>query len=89
HKKEIVQTEMGWKLFPNPANDFIFLKQIHPDASPISISIYDVEGKELLSTIKQNTSGVIQVDISHLPPGSYYLSLKHKDRDLYAKFLVK
>ncbi|MBX7063940.1 MAG: T9SS type A sorting domain-containing protein [Saprospiraceae bacterium] len=79
----------GWKLFPNPANDFIFLKQIHPDASPISISIYDVEGKELLSTIKQNTSGVIQVDISHLPPGSYYLSLKHKDRDLYAKFLVK
>jgi GH18 family chitinase len=71
------------KIFPNPAKDFIVISsenKIH------QISIYSPQGK----TVFQNETDTpdTRIDISHFPPGIYFLELKF-NRELAHYKIVK
>jgi hypothetical protein len=67
------------KIYPNPANDILFIQSPSTILGLIYI-IYDQFGREVLhgKLINENTS----VDIKHLPAGSYYVKIGEKSQHL-------
>jgi len=63
----------GLKIYPNPANNFIFINKTQEDlCSKVEVCITDFAGKKLISE-KVNTFPHI-IDITKLPAGIYFLT---------------
>lgn len=62
----------GWKIFPNPANDFITLSSLF-DKEKV-VKIYGLDGRLMIEKV---FSGA-KLDISSLPSGVYYLKIDEK-----------
>ncbi|HOZ30548.1 MAG TPA: T9SS type A sorting domain-containing protein, partial [Bacteroidales bacterium] len=74
-EKPIVNYELEslFKLYPNPANDYLSVEFINPNGN-CTFSIYSIKG-ELLKTISSNQQiGFISIDISNLSPGNYIIN---------------
>jgi trimeric autotransporter adhesin len=74
-------------IYPNPANQKInlqFNKQLNGLAT---LTIMDITGREVLSCEKNISNGIVQVDVSYLTTGMYFLSLKNKDVSIIKKFI--
>jgi len=67
------------KIYPNPANDILFIQSPSTILGLIYI-IYDQFGREVLhgKLINENTS----VDLKHLPAGSYYVKIGEKSKHI-------
>lgn len=71
-------------VFPNPADDFINIKQINIE--PKTIRIYDVLGKYIMkATIDKRLN---TIDISALSSGLYHLRIEYKNQ-LVSKKIIK
>lgn len=64
---------------PNPINDFLSLEFNLIEDVPYSISIFDIEGKELFKNVYKSKPGKINLDlnVSNLPIGTYNLIVEH------------
>src|SRR5690606_35288440 len=75
----------NWAIFPNPATDYLFIKQ--PAGSTIlSASLFSIDGKRLLhkEQVKQG------IDLRYLLPGTYLLQLQTpQNQPLQFKFTKK
>lgn len=72
-------TSRQLKLFPNPAQDRLFLSQ-----TITGFKIHDMLGQEILS----NSGSVInEINIAALPSGIYFLNVQLQDRSSMLKFL--
>lgn len=60
-----------WSIYPNPSNDFIEVKLNINDPTMYSVTINDVEGKEVLTHSLANN----KIDISVLNSGMYFIKL--------------
>jgi hypothetical protein len=71
------------KIFPNPTGDFLM---IDVDGEPLrAVSVYDVEGKLVISK-RFVASGVL--DVTSIKPGSYLLRVEYADgRWCWVKFV--
>jgi hypothetical protein len=58
-------------IYPNPATDNITIQLINPKQSIKSISIFDLQGKEVIN--KQLNSKQLQLDVSSLSSGVYLI----------------
>lgn len=67
-------------VFPNPASNTLYLKGI---AKEVQIRIFDLIGKEVFSC-KSNS----QLDISHLPEGSYLIEISSGELSLQQKLII-
>lgn len=69
--------ELPKTLYPNPAEDILFLEMISLEEQPVTFAIYDVLGKEVLHQEKLMQKGMetIQFDVHNLESGVYYLRL--------------
>ncbi|MEQ9050591.1 MAG: chondroitinase-B domain-containing protein [Marinoscillum sp.] len=65
------------EIFPNPASDHVRLALPTGSPSQLSIFIYDVEGKIRLSRKMRVVQDHLQVDVSILPTGVYFLTLQN------------
>ncbi|MCZ2100141.1 MAG: T9SS type A sorting domain-containing protein [Chitinophagales bacterium] len=73
-------------LFPNPTNTDIYLDL--PESVRLErISVSDCQGKEVMAVIGQDMDKVL--DVRHLLPGLYHLSLMHTDGKVQTKQFVK
>ena len=72
------------KLYPNPANETLFVEGINE--SEALITIFDMEGKLALA---KNTSGNCQIDISMLKNGIYRLNVQIKNGDVSNHKFIK
>ena len=73
--KPIVNYELEslFKLYPNPANDYLSVEFINPNGN-CTFNIYSIKG-ELLKTISTNQQlGFISINISDLLPGNYIVN---------------
>ena len=70
-------------IFPNPADDFIYLKNIG-NSEIINIKIFDVFGKNVLNT-KLNNS---QIDVSKLNSGIYFLKIFDENQNVFIKKII-
>ena len=76
----------GISIYPNPASDFLDI-QIDVSNPDASISIYNIQGKAMIS---QSLLGVnTKIDISVLNPGVYIMRIKLNQDLLIRKLVVK
>ncbi len=69
-------------IYPVPANDILYVKGINSKCDAI---IYDMQGKQLLSTQLNNNQGGI--NISHLHKGIYFISIITDGTPVTLKFI--
>ncbi|WP_299556068.1 T9SS type A sorting domain-containing protein [Seonamhaeicola sp.] len=71
------------KLYPNPTNDYLFIE--HTNGLHFNhITIYDITGKAVLSLKDSNN-----IDVSRLPNGFYFISLKTQNDLVFRKRFIK
>lgn len=73
-------------LFPNPANNMLFVQSPYAIARNSQIHIYDLSGRRMITTSGQNTE-IIQVDVSSLSNGLYIIEIQHDDFSKRLKFV--
>ena len=74
----------GIELYPNPTNNFLYLKT-NDISEIVSYSIYSIEGKKVMEN-KYNSENPI--DVSNLSDGMYIINFKSKNKEQYKiKFL--
>ena len=72
-----------FEIFPNPATDILYYKTQKSG----TIQIFDYSGREIL---KRETNGNLQINISEIPEGSYFILFSQFDRLIdIQKFMVK
>ena len=75
------------KIYPNPANNSLFV-QLHNITIPkVILQISDVTGKVLIEQTVENQNKVATVDVSNLAKGSYILTIKG-DKEVQ-RFFIK
>lgn len=82
-------SSQGWRVFPNPADDYIYLQKAIPDQSPVSWKIFDSAGNQISTGEEKSASGMIPVFLGELASGNYIIILKHREKEMYSKFFVK
>lgn len=76
-------------IFPNPADEFLFIKTNLSDFSNLFVSIYDSSGRLLSDvTTELKSVGMIRIDVSHFTAGVYYLQIINSNRTYCAKVIV-
>jgi len=83
NKSDITQLE--FKLYPNPANNFVSISW--PKDEKLSISIYDIKGVVVLKT--SIDSKQISIDISSIQPGIYLMRVIGTEKTEVVKFIKK
>jgi len=71
-------------LFPNPANEFIYISI--ENNQPAIVTIFDLNGKNLKT---ENVNNGCQVNISELPAGVYYVKVKLENNSYVQKLVVE
>ena len=68
---------VDWRIFPNPATDFIQVEKTGQQNEPLSIHISNAAGQTLLAKeYKENQPQIISLDVRNLTKGIYFLRIK-------------
>ena len=62
-------------IFPNPATHQISLRFAGGDETNAEVKIYDLLGKAQTVTVQESTDNEVELNISTLPSGTYFLQL--------------
>ena len=73
-------------IFPNPVIDRVKIDLSGMPAEPVTIGLYDVTGK-LLTSIRQQTATVIEVDLQSFAAGTYQLQLHTAEAHIYYRLI--
>ncbi len=74
-------------IYPNPFSDNIFLES-RDGTEPESMEIFDIPGKSLYKkTFSQSGSNPVNLDVSALPPGMYYIEVRKKGNVFVQKMI--
>lgn len=79
----------GWKLFPNPANEYVYLQRSIPDAAPVNWQIFNTSGENILNGEVQSANGLIPVYLGNQASGTYLIVIKHNNKNLISRFIIK
>lgn len=85
----LVNANSGHKVYPypNPVTSRIYIDGIPDFGSEIAISVYDMAGKLVRSDITSGISGKIEVDLSGLKSGKYFVRLSSGDQNYTGTFV--
>lgn len=72
-------------IFPNPANNFVYIESKIPLNS--TISIFDVLGRKIKETHNEDKSAIIGINIENLVKGVYIIQLSGKEKLLNLIFV--
>ena len=76
----------GFTLFPNPANQTLFVK-LDKGITPGILIINDVTGKNVLCQKVDNMQSILQVDVSSFANGIYFVTVENKGKKYTSKFI--
>ena len=76
--------ERNFAIYPNPTSDHLFVQM----ESEASFTVFDLAGKKQTSSVTHQ-NGVYQIDVHHLPKGTYLLSIKTSKTQEHFKFIRK
>ncbi len=69
-----VATGDGFKVYPNPANNELFITQGTSTATLATVKMFDITGRSVLNT--ETTAGNVHISMSSLPQGTYLVLLQ-------------
>lgn len=73
-------------MFPNPAENNITLK-LDKELKDAQIDMFDAMGKQIQSLYQKEDDFNIEIDLSYVPSGVYYIYIKTEDGIQTLKFL--
>lgn len=68
----------GFNIYPNPANDFVVITDL-PNNQEYTISIFDIQGKNITQQNTTKNKGALRIEVSNLPIGVYILRIETTD----------
>ncbi|MCO5250063.1 MAG: Omp28-related outer membrane protein [Candidatus Kapabacteria bacterium] len=66
-------SQSAFKVYPNPASDYIMIPAIDLPSDYATVQIFDVLGVPVFSTSIDNLATSNQINVKHLPIGMYYV----------------
>jgi len=79
--------ENKFEIYPNPAAENIWLSTKNVGVACLSISIYNLSGKLLATTLWENTNEKKEINISRFPKGLYLLNIQSENKSLRKKIV--
>jgi len=73
-KEQLMEYELSLKVYPNPATDFVNIEIPLVDTGRVNLELYNSSGVKVLNTIRAYQP-VLQVNVSNLSSGIYYLKV--------------
>ncbi len=84
----VSETEVSWfQLFPNPANEQLTIVPSSPSANAIQVEVFAVDGKLISSNSVQGNS-TIELDVSDMNSGMYFVSISSEEWSQTQRFIV-
>ncbi len=81
------ENETRFSLFPNPAEDNIYLHTIAVNQA-FQLSLYNQTGQTILNQVNcKNLANTISIEVKHLEPGIYYLRINTANATQILKFV--
>lgn len=77
-----------FSVFPNPANNKVGLKFSDKIKGEVQVRLYDIQGKLIMNSEKPLQNKTIQLDVSHLKIGMYFLNVKQGIHEVTKKLLI-
>jgi hypothetical protein len=79
-------------IYPNPTNNFLNIDCSsvlnNCDSNEIEISVYDTNGKKILSNNYKNMM-IIQLNLEEFAPAEYYIKIQTESEDYFEKVIVQ
>jgi trimeric autotransporter adhesin len=82
---QIRASNFQFSIFPNPVNQTLNLKFNGQITGLATLTIMDITGKVVLS--QSMVTNTLQIDVSSLSPGMYFICIKNKDIPITQKFI--
>ncbi|CAN5400615.1 hypothetical protein BH10BAC3_BH10BAC3_11560 [soil metagenome] len=80
-------TEIKYRIYPNPAGDFISVSAPYNATGKTYINLYDAVGRSIKSI--DFNAGSIQLNTSKLPVGTYLLKMTNNNQTTTEKILIR
>lgn len=71
-----VDSDNGWKIYPSPFNEYLIAENSESSHYPVTVELYDVLGRSVVSTVTAEHSQLITIPAYHLAKGIYFLKIK-------------
>ena len=82
-------SQTSFSIFPNPANDKIWITNTANATSPIYINVFSSTGVSLKSeVISSQLSNIFSLSTSHLESGMYFIEIEHENKKQVQKIIV-
>lgn len=76
-------------VYPNPANDKIYLSGNFTDVKNLTFQLYNLAGILKYKTTVSNANSVVEIDVSDLQSGSYFIQIENTTTTNVARFIKK
>ncbi|GAA3653588.1 T9SS type A sorting domain-containing protein [Flavivirga jejuensis] len=76
-------------VFPNPANDIVELRFNKNISSKVNVSVYNIQGKLILNSEEEPYNKTIQINVSSLKRGLYFLKVNDGFYEIAQKLIVE
>ncbi|GAA4458285.1 hypothetical protein GCM10023189_30280 [Nibrella saemangeumensis] len=79
-------------VYPVPAASTLSIRYAHPKATEVSISVYDVQGRlnrQAIPLMRQGDYFLLEMNVSNLAPGGYWIRVTDGDRRREHRFIKK
>jgi len=76
------------KIYPNPANDIIYIKTIETGLFVENLEILDVIGKSVYQSVLNNSNDLIRISLTNFQPGFYFIKLNTNKGVVLNKFII-
>lgn len=77
------------QVFPNPARSYITLVLPPPDGTPLVVTMYSVDGREIYRYTAQPRAETVSFDTQYLPNGAYYLRAQSLSEVNTLRFIIQ
>ncbi|MBC7774808.1 MAG: T9SS type A sorting domain-containing protein, partial [Phycisphaerae bacterium] len=82
--------EESVQVFPNPASPSdLYLQFEAPDDGAVAYTIFDAQGKQLISGQRHMVEGLVAVDVSNLTSGVYFIRINHHNQDIVRSVVIE
>ncbi len=85
--KTVIEAGLKVAVFPNPANNNVFVKMNSIENSPTTISLLNINGQLLYTEDLDYSTGSYQMDLSTYPQGIYMIQVRTNSAQVLQKVL--
>lgn len=83
-----LEKELAYKLYPNPAKDYLIVDYFIIGKEFSNLQIYDVYGQQLNSINLPTNGNKIEINISDLSNGIYFIKIEGNDKLLFSQRVI-